>query len=198
MSIFKNPDFFDLKPLNLENKVFAPTRELYSNLSVQVNELYRQIKTVLLDWHAETATAAKQWYEHPVETTSQWYAQAIDYGSQMYTQLNEVYLSKAEAAYEQGIADAVQIGRQAGEFWQAFYDHPQATVAALVEPVAIHAKQALEASEAYLSAMYTAVLELVDLLLEYPAETLEAVYQNALAGLLDVYYQLVSSLLIVL
>lgn len=198
MSIFKNPDFFYLKPLDLEHKVFLPTRELYSSLSLQLNELYQQIKTVLLDWHTEVAVTAKQFYAHPVETGSQWYAQAIDYGSQMYEQLNEVYLPKAEAAFEQGIADAVQIGRQAGEFWQAFYNHPQATVAALVEPVAIHANQALEASEAYLSAMYTAVLELVDLLLEHPAETLEAVYQNALAGLLDVYYQLVSSLLIVL
>lgn len=198
MSIFKNPDFFDLKPLDLENKLILPTRELYANMSLQLNELYQQIKAVLIDWHTEMAATAKQWYAHPVETTSQWYAQAIDQGTQLYAQLNEVYLPKAEAVYEQSIAEATQWGRQAGEFWQAFYDQPQAAVATLVEPVTNYANHALDVSEAYLLSIYSAMLELFDLLLEQPAQTLEAVYQNMLAGLLEVYYQLISSLLTVL
>lgn len=198
MSIFKDPDFFDLKPLDLENKVFLPTRELYSSLSLQLNELYRQIKTVLLDWHAEVAVAAKQFYAHPLETGSQWYAQAVDYGAQMYAQVNEVYFPKVESMYEQTIAEATQLGRQAGEFWQAFYDHPQATVAALVEPVTNYTNQALDVAEVYFVSVYSAILELFDLMLEQPTETLEAVYQNVLAGLLDVYFQMISSLLAML
>ncbi|MBE0435050.1 MAG: hypothetical protein IBX56_04515 [Methylomicrobium sp.] len=198
MSIFKNPDFFDLKPLDLENKLILPTRELYANVSLQLNELYQHIKAVLIDWHGEMAATAKQFYAHPVETTSQWYAQAVDQGAQMYARLNEVYLPKAEAVYEQSLAEAAQLGRQAGEHWQAFYDHPQATVATLVEPVTNYANHALEVSEAYLMSIYSAMLELFDLLLEQPSQTLEAVYQNALAGLLDGYYQLVSSLLTML
>ena len=198
MSIFKNPDFFDLKPLDLESKVFLPTRELYSSVSLQLSELFRQIKVVLIDWHTEMAATAKQFYAHPVETTSQWYAQAVDQGAQMYALLNEVYLPKAEAVYEQSIAEAAQLGRQTGEFWQAFYDHPQATVASLVEPVTNHANHALEVSEAYLISIYSAMVELFDLLLEQPSQTLEAVYQHVLAGLLDGYYQLISSLMAIL
>lgn len=195
MSIFKDPDFFDLKPLDLEHKVFLPTRELYSSLSLQLNELYQQIKTVLLDWHAEVAVSAKQFYAHPVETGSQWYAQAVDYGAQMYAQVNEVYYPKVESMYEKTIVATTQLGRQSGEFWQAFYDHPQATVATLVEPMSSYANHALEVSEDYLISIYSAMLDLIDLLMEQPAETMEAVYQNTLAALLDVYYQLISSLL---
>ncbi len=198
MSIFKDPDFFDLKPLDLEHKVFLPTRELYSSLSLQVNELYRQIKTVLLDWHADVAFAAKQFYAHPVETGSQWYAQAIDYGAQIYAQVNEVYFPKVESMYEQTIVETTQLGRQAGEFWQAFYNHPQATVAALLEPVTNYTNQALDVADVYFASVYSAILELLDLMLEQPTETLEAVYQNALAGLLDVYFQMISSLMAML
>ncbi|CCE21819.1 hypothetical protein [Methylotuvimicrobium alcaliphilum] len=198
MSIFKNPDFFDLKPLDLEHKVFLPTRELYSSLSLQLNELYRQIKTVLLDWHAEVAVSAKQFYAHPVETGSQWYAQAIDYGTQMYAQVNEVYFPKVESMYEQTIVAATQLGRQAGEHWQAFYDHPQATVAAMVEPVTNYTNQAIDVAEVYFVSVYSAILDLFDLMLEQPTETLEAVYQNALAALLDIYFQMISSLLAIL
>jgi hypothetical protein len=100
--------------------------------------------------------------------------------------------------YEQTIAEATQLGRQAGEFWQAFYDHPQATVAALVEPVTNYTNQALDVAEVYFVSVYSAILELFDLMLEQPTETLEAVYQNALAGLLDVYFQMISSLLAML
>ncbi|GAB4256523.1 MAG: hypothetical protein Kow0065_05310 [Methylomicrobium sp.] len=198
MSIFKNPDFFANKPLDLENKLFAPTRELYGNLSLQWNELYRQIKTVLIDWHTEMAAAAKQWYAHPAETTSAWYAQAVDNGATLYAQLNEVYLPKAETLLDRALADASRFGQQAGDFWQAFYDHPQATVASLVEPVSIHANHAAEVTEAYLSALYAVMSELFDLLLEQPSATVEALYQNALAGLLDSYYQLVASALTLL
>lgn len=198
MSIFKNPDFLDFKPLDLENKLFLPTRELYSNLSLQLNELCQYSKTALLAWHADVAVAAQQFYAHPVETAEQWYAQAIDYGANMYVRVNEVYLPKAEAVYEQMAAEATGFGRQAGEFWQAFYDHPQAAVAVWAEPAVNSANRALEVSEAYLAAVYSAMLELFGLLLEQPAETLAAVYQNTLAALLDVYYQLISSLLAVL
>lgn len=195
MSIFKNPDFLDLKPLDLENKLYLPTRELYSNLGLQLNELYQHIKTVLFDVHAQMAAAAKQFYAHPVETASQWYAQGVDYGTTTFAQLNEVYMPKVEALYERMTAEATQFGHQAGEFWQAFYDHPQATVASLVEPMTNYANQALEVSEDYLISIYSAMLELIDLLMEQPAETLEAVYQSTLAALLDGYYQLISSLL---
>ncbi|MBU2570026.1 MAG: hypothetical protein KJ725_08305 [Gammaproteobacteria bacterium] len=198
MSIFKKPDFFDFKPLDLEHKVFLPTRELYSSLSLQVSELYRQIKTVLLDWHAEVAVTAKQIYAHPVETGSQWYAQAVDYGAQMYAQVNEVYFPKVESMYEQTVVDATQLGLQAGEFWQAFYDHPQATVAALIEPVTNYTNQAVDVVEVYFVSVYSAIVDLFNLMLEQPTETLEAVYQNALAGLLDIYFQLISSLLAML
>lgn len=198
MSIFKDPDFFDLKPLDLEHKVFLPTRELYSSLSLQLNELCQQIKTVLLDWHAEVAVSAKQFYAHPVETGSQWYAQAIDYGTQMYAQVNEVYFPKVESMYEQTIVAATQLGRQAGEFWQAFYDHPQATVAALVEPVTNYTNQAIDVAEVYFVSVYSAILDLFELMLEQPTETLEAIYQNVLAELLDVYFQMISSLLVIL
>lgn len=195
MSIFKDPDFFDLKPLDLDNKVFIPTRELYSSLSLQLNELYRQIKTVLLDWHSEIASAAKQFYAHPLETSLQWYAEAVDYGGQLYVRLNEVYLPRAGAFYEEALGEAASFGRQAGDFWQAFYDHPQATVVAWIEPVTSYTSQAFDVLEAYFIGVYSTILELFDLMLEQPTETLEAIYQNALAGLLDFYFQLISSLL---
>lgn len=87
-----------------------------------------------------------------------------------------------------------------------FMKTAEAVKASLLKPVSaqfnsmVNASQdyiglSLEAAEAYLIGLYSALGDLLNLLLEQPGATLTALYHNTLSAALDVYFELVSSLL---
>ncbi|PKM11520.1 MAG: hypothetical protein CVV13_08820 [Gammaproteobacteria bacterium HGW-Gammaproteobacteria-3] len=209
MAIFNNSDFLALKPLDLENKLFLPTSQLYTQTVSRLNSLYLDIKQALIDFHSALATQAQDLYQHPVETTSAWYGQAVDYGANVYASISGQWLPKAEAAYQQSMIEVSELGQQFGQFWQTFYDNPEAVTISLIAPVSTHFTNMIDASgsyisstiavsEAYLKSLYSALTELFNLLLEQPELTLNALYQNTLSALLEIYFGLVSSLVTVL
>lgn len=206
MSIFNNPDFLVLKPLDLENKLFLPTTKLYSQTVWQLNNLYQDIKTALTNFHSYVSAQGQQFYEHPVDTATAWYGQTVDFGARVYAAMSDRLLPKAEAIYQDTVADVVELGHQTSTFWQAFYENPEAFTASLIAPVTAkinslvgvsgdYINASIDATGAYLMSLYAAMVDLFKLLLEQPGATLTALYQNTLALLLDSYYELVTSLL---
>ena len=172
----------------------------------QLNSLYQEVKEALFSFHGMVSAEAARFYQHPVETATAWYGQAVEYGSHVYASVSEQMLPRAEAAYQQVVADVIEFGHQTGKFWQAFYENPEAVTVSLMEPVSarvdsminaseFYISSSLEATEAYLIGLYSALVDLFNLLLEQPGATLTALYQNTLSALLDVYFELVSSLL---
>lgn len=206
MSIFTNPDFLALRPLDLDNKLFLPTSELYRQTISRLNTFYHDVNQVLGNLHDVIAAEARGFYDHPFETATNFYDQMVAYGAGVYALVSEQILPRAEATFRQIVDNMAKLMQQTGEFWQAFYDNPEAATVSLIEPVAaqlssmIDASQSyleasLEASVAYLISVYSALVDFFKLLLDQPSATLYALYQNTLAALLDVYFDLVSSLL---
>ena len=205
MSIFNNPDFLVLKPLDLENKLFLPTTKLYSQTVWRLNTLYQDIKAALANFYGYVTTQGQQFYEHPVDTTTAWYGQTVDFGTRVYA-MSDRLLPKAEAIYQDTVAGVVELGHQTSTFWQAFYENPEAFTASLIAPVTAKINSlvgvsldsinaSIDATGAYLMSLYAAMVDLFKLLLDQPGATLTALYQNTLALLLDSYYELVTSLL---
>ncbi|MGR8998626.1 MAG: hypothetical protein ACU88J_06215 [Gammaproteobacteria bacterium] len=87
MYIFKEPDFFTIRQLDLENKLILPTSRLYAQVSFQFNALYQDIRNALIDAHSFVATTAKQVYEHPFETMTAWYEQTKSTSIAVYAQV---------------------------------------------------------------------------------------------------------------
>lgn len=206
MSIFNNPDFLTLKPLDLENKLFLPTSKLYDQTVWQLNRLYQEIKEALVQFHGSISVEAERFYDHPVDTATAWYEQALGYGANIYAAVSEEIFPKVEATYQHVIADVAEFGKQGGEFWRTFYDNPEAVTVSVIESVAtqfnvmvdtseVFIDSSLESMEAYLVGCYSTVADLLNLLLEQPGTTLMALYQNTLSALLDSYFELVSMLL---
>ncbi|MGR9115327.1 MAG: hypothetical protein ACU85E_06140 [Gammaproteobacteria bacterium] len=206
MSIFNSPDFLAFKPLDLENKLFLPSSKLYTQTMWKLNSVYQEIKEVLINFHDEVATEAGRFYQNPVETSAAWYQQAVEYSTRAYAYVAAQMWPQAEAGYRQVVADVTEFGQQTGEFWHAFYENPEEVTVSLVEPISMRFNSMVDASQAYMNAsletveayllgLYSASIELFKLLIEQPGNTITALYQNMLSALLDLYFDLVSSLL---
>ena len=206
MSIFNNPDFLTIKSLDFESKLHLPTTQLIEQTVWKLNSLYQEIKAVLTQFHGSIALEAKRFYDHPIDTATVWYEQALGYGNQTYARVSGEILPKVDATYEQAILDVSEFGRQTGEFWQAFYNNPEMVVVSLMEPVSAQFRAlidtseavfntSLEATETYWIGLYSAMIDLLNLLLEQPGLTLTALYQNMLSTLLDTYFEIVTALL---
>ncbi|TAN65940.1 MAG: hypothetical protein EPN17_15410 [Methylobacter sp.] len=223
--MFNQPDFFTIRQLDLENKLILPTTQLYGQVSFQLNALYQDIRSVLIDAHSVVAAAAKQVYAHPVETLTAWYDQAAYTGGALYAQVQTAVLpvyrdwqvqvntgKEATGRYLQAFWDnpeqvaaatfepvtqyVTSVATQSGQYWQMFIDNPEQFTASALSPVSSYLASLSEDAEAVLISSYYALADLFSVLMAQPSATLQALYRNTLSALLDVYFDVISSLLV--
>jgi len=217
MTLSINQDFLNIKPLDVENKLIEPTSRLVAQLNSHLSSFYKETENIARELHSDIAAFSKQAYEQPLETFSTLYDQSVQECNEVYAVLREQVLPKIEVACQQLTTKVSELGGQSLEFGQALLDNPQTTIAATVDKlssslnVGLEASQtliadineqlstwssiALEATEANALSLYYACGELLKLILEQPWETIQAVFYNTLASLLDIYFHAVSSLI---
>lgn len=225
MSPFNPPDFFAYRQLDLENKLILPTTQLYKQVSFQLNTLYQAIRNTLIDAHGVVASAAKQVYDQPLPTLSAWYEQAAQTGGVFYAETQAVLMpiyqewrgkismgTEKAGQYLQAFWDnpeqvtvetmapvaqyVTTAAAQSGQQWQQFLENPEQFMAAALAPISNNLSSFTDATEAALISSYYALAELSDLLMAQPSATVQALYHNTLSALLDIYFELVSSLLV--
>ena len=226
MPLFNHPDFFTHRELDLENKLVLPTAKLYNQAVFQLNALYQDIRSVLIDAHSVTAATAKQVYTYPVETLTAWYDQAAQTGAVLYAQAQATVLpvyqgwqvklnvgrekagqylqafwdnpeQAAATAFEPVSRYAAGAVEKSTQYWQAFSDNPEQFMASALAPVSNYLVSLSEEAEALLLGSYYALVDLSGLLMAQPSATLQALYRNSLSALLDVYFDVISSLLVI-
>lgn len=202
MSIFDHPDFLSIQPLDFENKLYKPTAQLFAHVKQQTTTAYQELKDVLLEAHSVISVEAKQVYEHPGETLNDWYQLAVENGTATYQEV----VPKLAASYQQFESGLIDLNAQSKAFWTAFYADPEAFSVSLIEPLLAQLNGLMTQSQSHLSSLtgqvetylintYSNLLQVSDLLMQQPVNTLNAVYQNSLAALLDIYAHIISSLL---
>ena len=219
------PDFFALRQLDLENKLVLPTTKLYGQVSFQLKALYQDIRSVLLDAHQLVATTAKRIYEQPVETMTAWHEQGANTATARYTQEQtavwpvyqnwqvQVNTGKENTSrYLQAFWDnpeqvtvatlepvtryVTAVTGQSVEYWQMFMANPEQFMVTALTPVTAYLSSLTHDAEAVLLGSYYALVDLFSLLMAQPSATLQALYRNTLSALLDVYFDVISSLLV--
>lgn len=223
--MFNQPDFLTIRQLDLENKLVLPTTKLYGQVSFQLKALYQDIHDVLVNAHSVVATAAKQVYDHPVATLTAWYEQAAQTGTALYAQAQASVLPVYQdwqvqantgkqitgrylqafwehpeqvtaATFEPVTRYVSGIAEQSGRHWQLFLDNPEQFMAGTLAPITDYLSSLSAAAEATLISSYYVVAELFGVLMAQPVAVLQALYRNSLSALLDVYFDIISSLLV--
>ncbi|WP_432741388.1 hypothetical protein ABXJ76_14235 [Methylobacter sp. G7] len=224
--MFNDPNFFTIRQLDLENKLILPTTKLYDQVSFQLNALYQDIRSVLIDAHYLVSATAKQLYEHPVATMTAWYEQAAYTGTALYAQAQAVvtpvyqhwqiqvttgkeqtiqflqaFWANPEqvtlATFEPVTRYVAAFTEQSERYWQLFIDSPEQFTVTALAPVTGYLSSLSQDAEAVLISSYYALADLFSLLMAQPSATVEALYHNTLSFLLDVYFDVISSLVMV-
>lgn len=216
--MFDRPEFINIPALDLDNKLILPTLQLYQKIEFKLSALYQDIRSILVDAHTYLADVALQWYKHPRESFTA-----------TYDRFENDFLPKADAFYQHWEMQAMAGVDQVERYLQAFWDNPEQTTQAMLEPVSCYFASATEQTERYwqsfidnpeqfavdamaiatnylasftdsieviLISSYYTLLELFQILMAQPSAALQALYANTLSRLLDTYYDLISSLLI--
>lgn len=223
--MFNDPDFFTLRQLDIENKIILPTTELVSQVNFQLKALYQDIRSVLLDAHQVVAITAKRIYDHPVETMTAWYEQGANAATVLYAQAQTVvkpvyqnwqvqvntskenttqylraFLDNPEqvtvATLEPVTRYVTAVTEKSGEYWQMFIANPEQFMVTALAPVTAYLSTLTHDAEAVLLSSYYALADLSSLLLAQPSLTVQVLYHNTLSALLDVYFDIISSLLV--
>lgn len=217
-------DLFSIQQLDLENKLFSPTSQLFSQVRFKLNNLYQDIQNTLIDAHSVVASSAKQVYDQPVPTITAWYEQAKNSGTALLDETQTNILPAYQnmlAQWSTGKAHAIQhfhsfwenpeqttltalepvirytttVSAQAGHTLRLFLDNPEQFTAAALAPVNAYLISFTENSKVALINTYYALTDLFNLLAAQPLATLQATYHNTLSSLLDVYFNVISSFL---
>ncbi|MDD5580970.1 MAG: hypothetical protein PHY16_17060 [Methylobacter sp.] len=224
--MFNQSDFLTIRQLDLENKLILPTAKLYNQVSFQMNALYQDIHRALTDAHRTIATAVRQVYEHPTETLTAWYEQAVYSGTALYAQTQaavlpiyrdwqaKVHTNKGNtgqflhafwdnpeqvtlATLEPVTRYVTAATEQSERYWQVFLDNPEQFVVTALAPITHYLAAFGDNAQAALISTYYALADLFSLLMTQPSVTLQAVYHNALSALLNIYFEVISSLLVI-
>ena len=104
------------------------------------------------------------------------------------------------------VAQARQCGDKSSEipvvrelferYWQLFMDSPEQFMMDALASITGYRGELGENAEAVLISSYYALADLFGLLLAQPASTLQAMYRKTLSALLDVYFEVISSLMV--
>ncbi|MGR9085830.1 MAG: hypothetical protein ACU841_02005 [Gammaproteobacteria bacterium] len=224
MPVFNASDFLNVQQLDLENKLYLPTAKLYSQVRFQLNALYRDVADALRDVRSVVESTAREIFDRPLETMTAWYEQAGNRGADLYSQTWDSVVPVYQNWHARIVTGKEHTLQHLKSFWnnpeqtiraalepvnravasaselaeknlQLFLDNPEQYAASAMAPVIDYLSTMTENSKAVLINSYSALVELLGMLIAQPSATLEAVYTNVLSALLDVYYAVISSLL---
>ena len=186
--------------LDYQEKIIAPTKQLYAQLNEQANELFEQAKESAIEIHAKVSEISLEFYDHPVETATRWQAEASEKSNQLYATFNDSILPAAKADYDQLIVTLVDYGLQSRQSFQTFLDNPEQITAeaftAFNQSISTYINKTLDVSSLIMNDLSNKAGEIISLLIEQPMETMEAFYYQSLSNLLNSYFDIVSSALI--
>lgn len=187
-----------LEYLDLENKLYVPTTQLFGQLQVDLTAIYESSRNNLIQIHREIALLGREFYDAPLETLAIWYDQAVSYGTGLYADWLDNVLPRVEERYREmtdASADFVATARDNIHF---MIENPQQVTAEAIQWITDNVTMASTASLELIAQLQDKTTEIVALLSEQPLQTLDAGVKQVLAGLLESYFEMVTSLLAVL
>ncbi|WP_428356533.1 hypothetical protein [Methyloprofundus sp.] len=186
--------------LDYQAKIITPSKQLYQQLSTQADELFAQAKESAIELHAQIAESGLDLYQHPTETATRWQAQAVEKGNELYSILNTEIIPSAQADYIQLVSNVTNYGIRSRESFQVFLDNPEkVTVEAFTafnQALTLFIDKSVNVSSIILDELSAKADEIITLLIEQPIQTVENIYYDSLATLLNNYFEIVSSLII--
>lgn len=197
----------------------------YDQVNLQMNTLYRDVSNTAAEVQSSVAAIAKRIYEHPGETAAALYEQAGNKSTALYTEIQaevqpvyqhwQVNISTAKDKTVQSLqafldhpqeatlevlkpvtSNAAAASEQAERYLQLFMDNPEQFLVSAVAPAANYLSLQTESAKTALINTYYALGDMFGLLASQPTAALHAMYTKALSALLDVYFDVISSLLV--
>lgn len=190
----KNPS------LNYEEKIIAPTKELYQQLNLQANELFQNMLVSANELHSKVAEMGLELYNNPSETATRWQVELTDKGNEIYAHAINDMIPAVKADYQHWASVTADFGTQLQMSVQYFMDNPELVTAdafSALNQSLIHFFQiSKNVSAQVLDDIGTQASEIIELLIDNPMQTMEGIYYDSLSVLLNSYFDVVSSLLL--
>jgi len=196
---------------DLETKLFQPTKLLLQVIETKLSLLYQIVREALIQAHETVAKLGLQLYEQPMDTIAAWFNQAVAKSEALATIINTEIIPSLNLLYQSNLRNIKnysekwsnkiqQSAIEANEFWVKFYDDPLAVSEKIYDNVATSLTQystvSLEWLEQFKSAIisiYQSSLLTLNIFLDAPQATLENLYIQFMAGILNLYYSLISN-----
>ncbi|NOQ14619.1 MAG: hypothetical protein GQ583_09120 [Methyloprofundus sp.] len=190
----KNPS------LNYEEKIIAPTKELYQQLNLQVNELFQNMAVSANELHSRVAEMGLELYNNPSETASRWQVELTGKGNEIYAHAINDVMPAVKADYQHWVSVTTDYGTQLQMSVQYFMDNPELVTAdafnALNQGLMHFFEVSKNVSAQVLDDIRVQASEIIELLIDSPMQAMEGIYYDSLSGLLNSYFEVVSSLLV--
>ncbi len=90
-----------IESLDLENKLYVPTRQLLARLQTELVSYYQIVRLSVIKAHDQVAMLGKEFYDAPQETLALCNDRSVLYVSGFYADLFETVLPGVEANYRQ-------------------------------------------------------------------------------------------------
>lgn len=186
--------------LDYDAKIFAPTKELYQQLSQQATEVYDQVAISANELHVKIAETSLEFYEHPSETASRWQAELTDKSNELYAFVNNEVIPVAKADYQLLVSVATDYGVQTRDSVQFFIDNPRLVTVdaftAMNQSLMQFFEASVDISAQALENIGAQANEIIGFLSDDPLQGIENLYYDSLSLLLNGYFDMVSSVLV--
>jgi len=198
---------------DLENKLILPSKQLYGAFEAKFSLLYQAIREALTEFHTTLASFGQQLYDHPTKTVVDWYDQAVVNSADLSTTINNEIIPELNMFYQSNIQKLQATNQEWSQYIQnsaiktsdfcvEFYEHPVAMSERMVDYLQNYTNKlstiGLDGYQQFKIAVisiYQSTLSAVDLFLDAPQASVEAIYYQVVTGLLNLYYSLVSATL---
>ena len=198
---------------DLENKLFFPSKQLFSALETKISALYQAIREVLIEFHNTISVYAQQLYEHPTKTVTALYGQAVSTSTELSMNINNKVIPELNMFYESNLQKMQATNQEwsgyvrdsaikTSDFCMAFYDNPLEMTEKtydyfleVTDQVSAVGGEWFEQFKTVMISIYQSSMVAIDLLFDAPLATVEAIYYQVVSGILNLYFALVSNVL---
>ncbi len=207
-----NQDFLTIRQLDVETKLIEPTSRLITQVNSQISTLIKDTESLVREWHSDIANFSIQAYEQPSETFQVVYDKSVQEWHDAYAIIHEQLWPKAE----QIVIKINELSQQTQLLGQSLMNDPKTVLSSSIDQFSTRFIHGLETSQILLNSineqltnwssslmalteakalsLYYACGEILKLLLNQPLETVQAIFYNTVASLLDIYFHVISSL----
>lgn len=201
----------------LYNRLSAELQDWYGDLGRTAVDVHASVATAAHELYQHPAAAMTAWYQHAGDKGGalmtkaqaelqpiyqQWQTtlnvgkakadRAVDYLQNAWEHPQQTALS----ALEPVTRSAASAAAQAEHYLQLFLASPSEFTASMLAPLSAYIKTESASAKAALIDSYHTLVDMASLIAAQPGLTLHALYNKTLSALLNVYYDVVSSLLV--